>query len=196
MPLLIGGATTSAKHTAVKIAPAYSSATVHVLDASRSVGVVDRLLKPELRGGFEAENRAEQKAAGRLVSPAADGQAGAVCRGGGAAIPDRLGSTCRSTRPAFLGRRVLDDYPLEKLVPLIDWSPFFMAWELKGKYPRIFDDPSVGEEARKLFDDAQRCSTRSCAKSCCGARRVRLLAGGLPWATTSCCLPTTSRGRN
>ena len=154
LPLLIGGATTSAKHTAVKIAPAYRHVTVHVIDASRSVGLVGRLIEPAARAQFDRENRAEQaklveshrrRAAVNLV-PYRD------------AVARRFPTDWRSVRidrPSFTGRRTLADYPLESLVDYIDWSPFFMAWELRGKYPRIFEDPAVGPEARKLFEDAR-----------------------------------------
>ncbi len=154
-PLLIGGATTSAKHTAVKIAPAYSQSTVHVLDASRCVGVVEQLLNPNRRTQFDATNRDEQA---KLTRAYHDRQSVKL-------VPYREAIARRFQTdwavvdiptPSFLGRRVIDDLPLERLVPFIDWSPFFMAWELKGKYPAILDDPTVGEEARRLFDDARR----------------------------------------
>ncbi len=154
-PLLIGGATTSAKHTAVKIAPSYSQPTVHVIDASRSVGVVDGLLNPNEREAFLARNQREQK---ELVSSYERRQqiqlvpyAQTVAKK--FAIDWTAG---KLEQPAFLGTRLLDDYPLEKLIPFIDWSPFFLSWELKGKYPKILDDPTVGTEARTLFADAQR----------------------------------------
>ncbi|MEX2188912.1 MAG: methionine synthase [Pirellulales bacterium] len=154
IPLLIGGATTSAKHTAVKIAPAYRHTTVHVVDASRSVGVVDRLSSADMRAPFEQDNRTQQA---KLVEsfklrqqatliPLAEARAKRFASDW---------SSVRIDKPAFLGRRVLDEFPLADLLPYIDWSPFFMAWELKGKYPAIFDDPRVGEAARKLFEDAQ-----------------------------------------
>jgi len=154
MPLLIGGATTSAKHTAVKIAPQYKSTTVHVLDASRSVGVVDKLINPDTREAFDTQNRKlhrelveshERRQQATLV-PYAD------------AVAKRFATDWAKVqidKPSFTGVRLLDDYPLASLVPFIDWSPFFQTWELKGKYPRIFDDEIVGEAARKLFDDAQ-----------------------------------------
>ena len=155
LPLLIGGATTSAKHTAVKIAPVYQRSTVHVIDASRSAGVVERLLNPKLRDEFDRENRQEQA---KLVEafqrrrqvklvPYRD------------AVAHRFQTdwdTVDIPRPAFVGRKQLSDVPLAQLTPYIDWSPFFAAWELRGKYPAIFDDPQVGTEARKLFDDAQK----------------------------------------
>ncbi|HUY32968.1 MAG TPA: methionine synthase [Pirellulales bacterium] len=155
MPLLIGGATTSAKHTAVKIAPAYQRETVHVLDASRSAKVVEQLLNPQSRPEFGRKNRIEQTKlveayqGRRQVSLLSYEQARAL----------RFAtdwSAARMDKPVFLGRRVLDAFPLAELVPYIDWSPFFAAWELRGKYPKIFDDATVGVEARKLYDDARR----------------------------------------
>ncbi|HEX5446904.1 MAG TPA: methionine synthase, partial [Pirellulales bacterium] len=154
-PLLIGGATTSAKHTAVKIAPAYSQQTVHVLDASRSVGVVEQLLNPKLKADFDRANRKEQA---RLVEAYQQRQSVNLVSYA-QAVGKRFTTdwaTATIDTPAFLGVRVLADFALEELLPYIDWSPLFMAWELRGKYPKIFDDPAVGTEARKLFDDARR----------------------------------------
>lgn len=155
LPLLIGGATTSAKHTAVKIAPVYSQPTVHVLDASRSAGVVDRLMQPEARRKYDAENRAAQQqlveAFNRRRQVNLVSYREAVTRRfqtDWAAVP--------IDRPSFTGPRVLSDYPLEDLVPYIDWSPFFRAWDLHGKYPRILDDSVVGPQARQLYDDARK----------------------------------------
>jgi 5-methyltetrahydrofolate--homocysteine methyltransferase len=155
LPLLIGGATTSAKHTAVKIAPQYQHSTVHVLDASRSAGVVDSLLSEQLRDPFDRKNREAQR---QLVESFNKRQQVTLLPYA-EAVARRFKTdwaTVDIPTPSFLGRRVLEEYPLEKIVPYIDWSPFFLTWELKGKYPRIFDDPQVGEEARKLFADAQR----------------------------------------
>ena len=155
IPLLIGGATTSAKHTAVKIAPAYEQPVVHVLDASRSVGVVDRLNRPETRASFDQGNRVAQQ---RDRENYARRQQKTL-------VPYAVACEKRfatdwanydAPAPAFLGVRVLDDFPLGELVPYIDWSPFFQTWELRGKYPAIFDDRSVGAEAKKLFDDARK----------------------------------------
>jgi 5-methyltetrahydrofolate--homocysteine methyltransferase len=151
---VIGGATTSQKHTAVKIAPAYDGVVIHVKDASRSVPVVEKLTRADGRAELDRENRAaqaeERAAFGRkrernLVS-LEEARKRRFATDWAAATIDR---------PAFLGVRSLFEVPLEELVPYIDWSPFFMTWELKGKYPRIFNDPVVGEEARKLFDHAQ-----------------------------------------
>ncbi|MEX2119827.1 MAG: methionine synthase [Pirellulales bacterium] len=154
-PLLIGGATTSAKHTAVKIAPAYQRPTVHVLDASRSVSVVEQLLNPKSSGQFDQRNRSEQA---RLVEAYNDRQQVRLASYDEARAKrfQTDWTSIEIDKPAFLGRRVLDDFPLAELAPYIDWSPLFMAWELRGKYPSIFDDPQVGGEARQLFDDARR----------------------------------------
>ncbi len=153
-PLLIGGATTSAKHTAVKIAPHYDGGVTHVLDASRSVGVVEKLLNPESRETFEADNRKKQadlvasynKRQEVKLIPFAEAQA------------KRFATDWESVEIAkreFTGTRVLEDFSLSELREFIDWSPFFLTWELRGKYPRIFDDEVVGKEAKRLFDDAQ-----------------------------------------
>jgi 5-methyltetrahydrofolate--homocysteine methyltransferase len=154
LPLLIGGATTSPKHTAVKIAPAYHGPVVHVKDASRSVGVVEKLNRPDLRDDFMREARAaqqrEREAFARRRQRKLVSYADAVKRRftidwAGTSIP----------RPSFTGPRALRDFPLGEIVPYIDWSPFFMAWELNGKYPHILSDKVVGEQARKLLADAQ-----------------------------------------
>jgi len=154
VPLLIGGATTSAKHTAVKIAPGYHEAVVHVKDASRCVGIVDKLTRPEARAEFDRENRAAQqrerenfaRRRQRKLVPYDE------------AVRRRFRIDWHSSaiaRPDFLGTKVLRDYPLAEIMPYIDWSPFFMAWELSGKYPQILSDPIVGEAARDLFRDAE-----------------------------------------
>ncbi len=152
LPLLIGGATTSREHTAVKIAPAYGDSTVHVLDASRAVNVVATLLDPAKRAALDAENRTEQ---GRLRDvflqkevrpldplPAANG-----------ARPRLEWRPADAATPAFLGRRVVD-VALETLVPYIDWRFFFTAWELPGRFPEVLDDPTYGEAARDLYGAA------------------------------------------
>ncbi len=154
LPLLIGGATTSAKHTAVKIAPQYEQPTVHVLDASRCVGVVDKLLSPTLRDGLVRDNQNLQRQLAesyrqrdvKLV-PLAEARARRF---------QTDWATVDIPQPAFTGIKVLRDYPLAEIAQYIDWSPFFLTWELKGKYPRIFDDSTVGLHAKELFADAQR----------------------------------------
>ncbi|MGL5098336.1 MAG: vitamin B12 dependent-methionine synthase activation domain-containing protein, partial [Planctomycetia bacterium] len=171
LPLLIGGATTSAKHTAVKIAPNYSGPVVHVLDASRSVPVVDRLIRPETRPDFDAANRAAQELERQNYHHRQQrnyvSYADAVAR--------RLALNFADPAPAvpsFLGARVVDDVSIETLVPYIDWSPFFMTWELKGKFPKIFKDPHVGVEAKKLYDSAQELLARMIADGELKARGV------------------------
>jgi 5-methyltetrahydrofolate--homocysteine methyltransferase len=155
VPLLIGGATTSSKHTAVKIAPGYHATVVHVKDASRCVGVVDRLMKPESRAELDRDNRAAQtkereafskRRQRKLVNYAEAKQKRYAIDWKAADI----------AKPAFLGQRVLCEVPLAEIVPFIDWSPFFMAWELSGKYPAILTDKTVGTVASELFADAQK----------------------------------------
>jgi 5-methyltetrahydrofolate--homocysteine methyltransferase len=153
LPLLIGGATTSKQHTAVKIAPAYGESVVHVHDASRAVNVVSDLLDGERRKVFDAENREEQE---RLVSLYGGGTkrelltfAEAVANGPKLSFgPDEV------ARPSFLGRREIEP-GLETLVDFIDWTFFFTTWELKGKYPKILDHPKLGETARELYRDGR-----------------------------------------
>ena len=171
LPLLIGGATTSAKHTAVKIAPGYSNVTVHVADASRSVGVVDQLIRPESRERFDADNRAAQE---KLVE-AFQSRLATNLVSYDEARRGRFATDWASieiAEPAFLGRRVLDAFSLEELIEYIDWTPFFMAWELKGKYPKIFDHPEMGPAARQLFDDAQQLLRRMVDEKLLRARGV------------------------
>ncbi len=154
LPLIVGGATTSAKHTAVRIAPAYSSSVIHVLDASRSVGVVERLLNPDGRTKLDAENRQLQQ--GLVASFERRGQANLVPYAD--ALAKRFQTDWQAVdipQPAFTGTHVVDDVSVQTLREYIDWSPFFLTWELKGKYPRILDDPQLGTEARRLLDDAQ-----------------------------------------
>ncbi len=155
LPLLIGGATTSKAHTAVKIEPAYDRApVVYVTDASRSVGVCSALLSDEQRDDYarkiheEYETVRIRNAGRRPKAPDLDYPA-AVAAG---AQPDWNAVVAP---PTFLGTRVFDDYPLPELVERIDWTPFFQTWELRGKYPRILEDEVVGESARSLFADAQ-----------------------------------------
>jgi 5-methyltetrahydrofolate--homocysteine methyltransferase len=154
IPLLIGGATTSRVHTAVKIEPKYRGPTIHVIDASRAVGVAGNLRSENLRPDYVASVKAEyqdvrsqrgsRKAEERRQS-IADARRNRLAIDWSAAIPPV---------PCFTGVRALKDYPLEQLVPLIDWTPFFQTWELAGHYPAILEDPVVGPAARNLFRDA------------------------------------------
>jgi 5-methyltetrahydrofolate--homocysteine methyltransferase len=155
VPLLIGGATTSAKHTAVKIAPAYKGPVVHVKDASRSVGVVDRLIRPDQRVILDRDNRAMQEKERQAFARRRQRKLVSYAE----AVKRRLQIDWKAEPPAvpsFVGTRELRDFSLAEIVPYIDWSPFFMAWELTGKYPQILKDPKVGPEATKLFADANK----------------------------------------
>jgi 5-methyltetrahydrofolate--homocysteine methyltransferase len=146
VPLLIGGATTSKLHTAVKIAPRYSRPTVHVLDASRAVGVVSSLLSDDNRDAFIARTRTEYE---KLRASAETRQITILPLD--EARKRGLKLDFRPEPPPFTGVRVLEDVPLDEIAPLIDWTPFFQTWELRGRYPQILDDP----HAKQLFDDAQ-----------------------------------------
>ena len=155
MPLLIGGATTSRAHTALKIDPHYKAPTVWVKDASRAVGVVQSLISVELREPFVAANasdyadireRHRNRGDGKRLVPLAKARGQRFDGGWGDYTPPT---------PRQPGLHVFDDYPLEELIGLIDWTPFFQAWELAGRYPAILTDAVVGTHARELFADAQ-----------------------------------------
>lgn len=154
-PLLIGGATTSKVHTAVKIAQNYSGPVVHVNDASKSVPVASSLLSDELRGAF-MEEVAKDYDRVREQNKNAQGQNKfiplAEARENKLKLDFSNGSI---TKPAFLGNKVFNNYSLKEISEFIDWTPFFHSWELKGSYPKIFDDKERGAEAKKLFADAQ-----------------------------------------
>ena len=154
-PLLIGGATTSKVHTAVQIEPAYSGSTIHVRDASRSVGVVSHLMSSERQETFTEQTREEyadireRRAKNRQQTKL---------------LPFAIAQERRSTldwrnyqpaTPDMMGTKVFEDYPLAELIDYIDWNPFFTTWGLRGKYPNILENPEVGEEARKLLKDAE-----------------------------------------
>ncbi len=167
IPLLIGGATTSLAHTAVKIEPNYSGVTMHVKDASRAVGVCTSLLSPELRDDYARKVREEyalvrerhnNKQSKIKQLSLAQARANALktnwlpspVNGGGAG-----GEGYLPPKPNFLGVKALREYPLEDIAQRIDWTPFFAAWELHGKFPKILQDEVVGVEATKLYQDAQ-----------------------------------------
>jgi len=172
IPLLIGGATTSPAHSAVKVAPEYPHGVVHVLDASRVVNVVSSLLSPERKSPFLGDVAARQEklredfAARRsrrpLLSLAAARDRRPRFDWAGVDIP----------RPGFLGTRTFPDVPLADLVPFIDWGPFFSAWELHGRYPDILKDPVVGPEAVRLLADAESLLGRIVAERRFTARAV------------------------
>jgi len=177
LPLLIGGATTSRAHTAVKIEPNYRRGpTVYVADASRAVGVASSLVSDGLRDDFVAGIRTEYQAVrverggrtgGQPPQPLADARA------------NRLVADWQQPAPvpAFLGVRVLDAYPLPELIDRIDWTPFFQTWELAGHYPAILTDPTVGKAATDLFADARAMLDRLVAD---GRLRARAVFGFWP----------------
>ncbi len=152
-PLLIGGATTSRVHTAVKIAPKYEGDIIHVLDASKSVTVASRLLG-ENKGTYADEVRAEYV---ELAYNHANRKKEKENVSYKEAIDNKKAidwSQYQPVEPSFIGNKSFRDYSLEEIRPYIDWTPFFSTWMLKGKFPAIFDNEVVGEEARKLYDDA------------------------------------------
>jgi len=151
LPLLVGGATTSKQHTAVKIAPGYEREVVHVRDASRVVGVVSDLLDSERRKTFDSDNRAEQARlrelhAGKRARPL---RPYAEARKNPSRVEWRAEDLAQ---PGFFGRREIDDVSLEQIAEYIDWTFFFSAWELKGRFPKILDHPEIGQAARELYD--------------------------------------------
>ena len=156
LPLLIGGATTSKAHTAVKIEPNYQNdAVVYVADASRAVGVATTLLSKEKRVDFISELRQEY---GEVRERLANRQPKAAKLSYAESIEHGFQydwANYTPPKPNQLGQVILDDYPLQNLLPYIDWTPFFISWGLVGKYPKIFDDNIVGEEAKDLFANAQ-----------------------------------------
>jgi 5-methyltetrahydrofolate--homocysteine methyltransferase len=157
IPLLIGGATTSKAHTAVRIEPAYlRGPTLYVTDASRCVGVAAALLSTEQRDGFITQTRSEYDTIRQRSRNRADNSAVLPYAEATAKAPSIDWTNFQAPVPSFIGTRVLNDYPLDELARYIDWSPFFMTWELAGKYPKILNDPIIGEAARALWDDAQR----------------------------------------
>jgi 5-methyltetrahydrofolate--homocysteine methyltransferase len=207
LPLLIGGATTSRAHTAVKIAPHYQASTVHVLDASRAVGVVNSLLNLNLKSEFDKKTREDYERLRREHSARTQRknllklQEARANRTGidwsnyappkpevlgvrvlQTVIPSEVEESCgtsfTATRrdPSSSLRSAQDDavrsFSLRTLVEYIDWSPFFHAWELRGRYPGIFEDPKIGKQARELFDDAQKLLDRIVAKNLLIARGV------------------------
>jgi 5-methyltetrahydrofolate--homocysteine methyltransferase len=183
LPLLIGGATTSRAHTAVKIAPHYQASTVHVLDASRAVGVVNSLLNEELKSAFDKKTREDYERLRREHSARTQRKNLLTLEEARANRTPIGWSNYVPPKPEFLGVRVLqtagsaqDDtvrfFSLRTLAEYIDWSPFFHAWELRGRYPAIFEDPKVGKQARELFDDAQNLLDRIVAENLLIARGV------------------------
>jgi 5-methyltetrahydrofolate--homocysteine methyltransferase len=155
VPLLIGGATTSRTHTAVKIAPAYPHPVVHVQDASRAVGVMGNLVSVDLRERYAEENRQEQERA-REKHQSRKAQPLLSLTDARGKKPVYDWSSYTPPRPSFQGTRVYNPVPLGEIVPYIDWTPFFHAWELRGIYPKILEQEGVGPKAKELFEDGQR----------------------------------------
>jgi 5-methyltetrahydrofolate--homocysteine methyltransferase len=183
-PLLIGGATTSRAHTAVKIAPHYRESVVHVLDASRAVGVVSTLLNQDAKRKFDVTNRADHERlrdehASRIrekkMLTLAEARANRPSIDWGnyqPPVPNSTGVQIVQTSPAGTPTRGVTSITLETLVVYIDWSPFFHTWELRGRYPAILDDPVIGLQARELFEDAQQLLTRIVKEDLLTARGV------------------------
>jgi 5-methyltetrahydrofolate--homocysteine methyltransferase len=186
LPLLIGGATTSRAHTAVKIAPHYRASTVHVVDASRAVGVVNSLLNERLRPEFDAKTRDDYaRLRDEHTAKTREKKLLALEQARLNRIPIDWSSYVPS-KPEFLGVRVYASVPqfecedaratqtvsLATLTTYIDWSPFFHVWELRGRYPAILDDPVVGTQARELFNDAQKLLSQIASKNLLTARGV------------------------
>jgi 5-methyltetrahydrofolate--homocysteine methyltransferase len=170
VPLLVGGATTSRAHTAIKIAPHYSQPVVHVLDASRAVPVTTSLLSDDGKEDFVVKHRAEYEALRKShATPRQPLVSFEVARERRTPIEWRAEDIPTPTR---LGVQVLDNFPLATLREYIDWSPFFHTWGLKGIYPRIFDHPEQGSEARKIFADANTLLDRIVAENLITARGV------------------------
>jgi 5-methyltetrahydrofolate--homocysteine methyltransferase len=167
IPLLIGGATTSRIHTAVKIAPLYDQPVVHVVDASRAVGVVGHLVSSGQRSAFIESNRLDQERVRRAYE---DRDTGALLPLSQARLR-KLSLDWAAVdipKPSFTGIRVLDEFPLDQIVPYIDWSPFFHAWGMRGRYPEILQEP----KARELFDDGQRLLEQIVSQRWLSARAV------------------------
>jgi 5-methyltetrahydrofolate--homocysteine methyltransferase len=160
LPLLIGGATTSRIHTAVKIDPVYSGPVVHVLDASRSVPVASEFINPDTRVAFRARVKKE------YIEMRKDHEGRQQLKNYIPLVEARKNKVkidwhkTQITKPSFLGKKVLVNYPIDEIAKYIDWTPFFQTWMLYGRYPEIFKDEKVGVEAQKLFDDAQTMLTR------------------------------------
>jgi len=152
-PLLIGGATTSRAHTAVKIAPGYQGLTVHVLDASRAVGVLNRATSPDLRPALEAETRTQFEQL-RTLHAAREANRNLLPLHEARARAPHFRDWSHVVPPARSGVQVLRDQPLRQLRRYIDWGPFFQTWELAGRYPEILRDPVVGASAQEVYRDA------------------------------------------
>ncbi|MGK7369758.1 MAG: methionine synthase, partial [Candidatus Halalkalibacterium sp. M3_1C_030] len=171
-PLLIGGATTSRMHTAVKIEPNYDQPVIHVLDASRSVSVTGNLVSKTLKNDFVKEKKEEYE---RLRDQHSNRSGRKKYLPIEKARKNKTPIDWEKTsvlKPKDLGRQVFEDYPLSEIRNYIDWGPFFIAWEMKGKFPDVLEDDKYGEEARKLYEDANRLLDKIVKKKLLRARAV------------------------
>jgi len=172
IPIMLGGATTSKAHTAVKIAPGYNHPVVWVKDASRAVGVAQSLISEQLRDDFVANIKKDYE---EVRIRHANRQSSLKWLSLAAAQANKIAiewNDYQTTTPQFIGTKVFDDYSLTELVDYIDWTPFFHSWELKGSYPKIFDDAKKGTEAKKLFADAQAMLKQIIEEKWLGAKAV------------------------
>ncbi len=172
IPLLIGGATTSQTHTAVKIAPNYEGPTVHVKDASRAVGVVQNLVSEKNRAGYTQKIASEYEQVRRKHAGRRSGRELTTLERARSNRARIDWENYVPPKPNRLGVEAFGDYPLEEIRPYIDWTPFFHSWQMKASYPRILDDPEKGPESRKLFEDAQALLDRIVAERWLRARAV------------------------
>jgi 5-methyltetrahydrofolate--homocysteine methyltransferase len=172
IPLLIGGATTSPTHTAVKISPLYEGATIHVKDASRAVGVVQNLVSETNRKDYTERIAAEYEEMRRKHTGRRSARELATLEEARANRAKIEWEGYVPPKPNVLGIKAFDNYPLQEIQPYIDWTPFFHSWQMKASYPRILSDPEKGREARKLFEDAQALLNRIVAEKWVRARAV------------------------
>ncbi len=172
IPLILGGATTSKAHTAVKIQQHYPHGVVHVLDASRAVNVASSLLSPEQKPGYLAQIESEYQKLREDHASRSQEKAMLTFEEARANAFRIDWSNAEIAVPEKYGVQVFDNFPLEELVTYFDWSPFFHAWELRGRYPAIFEDEFVGAEAKTLYDDARRLLDKIVGEKLCRARGV------------------------
>ena len=172
IPLLIGGATTSQTHTAVKIEPNYEHPTIHVKDASRAVGVVQNLVSEKHKAGYAERIAADYKEVREKHAGRKSGTKLSTLEKARANRQKTEWDGYVPPKPNFLGVKTFDDFPLEEIRPYVDWTFFFHAWQMKGSYPKILDDPEKGTEARKLFEDGQNLLDRIIEEKLLRARAV------------------------
>lgn len=182
LPLLIGGATTSKTHTAVKIAPHYSQPTVHVLDASRSVPVVQSLITEGAKDKFFEDLKKEYEGIREDHAKRKEIKDYLTIEDARANKFDIAANPYNTPKPNKLGVTVYEDFPLAEIRPFIDWTPFFQSWELRGRYPDIFNNPDYGQEAKRLFDDANAILDKIIAE---GSLKAQAIVGLFPANTTA-----------